>query len=272
MKKTFLYLSIVLSCMTVSCKKDFNPFFSLDQERQLGLQIADEIAANPTEYPILDSSSNVAAYKYVWDIMNTVLNSKEVNHKNDFKWRVTIINKDVLNAFAAPGGQLYFYTGFLKYATSEAEFAGVMAHEIAHSDRRHSTESMTKQQGIAFLLDIVAGKNASGLTQIVSSIAQTGAALQFSRKHEYEADEYSVRYLVSIANANRTYDPTAIVDFFDQMKADSLSQPNGKFEFLRTHPYDDNRKENIMKVWQKLGSPAGQKYESQYAQFKALLP
>ena len=270
MKKIFLYPSIVLSCMIMSCKENLT-IFSINDEKNLGLQVAGEINGNPAEYPILPRSGNEAAYKYVEDIMNAILNSKEVNHKNDFDWELTLINKDVLNAFAAPGGKLYFYTGFLKYARSEAELAGVMAHEIANSDRRHSTNSMTKSYGISVLLQVALGKNPGTLAELASAIAQNGASLQFSRKHEYEADEYSVRYLNSIRNT-KVYDPTAIMDFFDQMKADSLSTPNGNFEFLRTHPYDDNRKKNVMEVWQKLGSPTGPKYETEYADFKKLLP
>ncbi|MDR0941294.1 MAG: M48 family metallopeptidase [Bacteroidales bacterium] len=271
MKKIFIYCCMVLSCFCISCGEDFNIFFSIDDEKALGLQVSEEIAADPTEYPILPRSGNEKAYQYVEDIMNAILNSNEVNHKDDFDWELTLINTPTLNAFAAPGGKLFFYTGFLKYATSEAELAGVMAHEIAHSDKRHSTESMAKEMGIAALLGIVAGENAGALAQLASQIAQTGMALKFSRAHEYEADEYSVRYLNSI-RSYKEYDPIAILDFFDRMNEENLSEEDGKFEFLRTHPYDANRKENVHKIWQKLGSPTGQKFSAEYAQFKALLP
>lgn len=272
MKKIVSYISIItFSLVILGCGKDFNPFVSIAQEKELGNQVAAEIATDPTNYPVLPRSGNADAYEYVEGIMNAILESPEVNHRSKFDWELTLINAPVLNAFAAPAGKLYFYTGFLKYAESEAELAGVMAHEIAHSDRRHSTEAMTKQNGIAFLLSIVAGESAGNLAKLARSIAETGAALQFSRKHEYEADEYSVRYLNSIRN-HKQYEPTAILDFFDRMQRDSLSEPSGRFEFLRTHPYDNNRKENVMKVWKKIGSPSGQKFETEYARFKALLP
>ncbi len=271
MKKNLILLIASLSCVIISCKKPFNPFISLEEEKQLGVQVAGEIAADPTNYPVLPRTGNEEAYNYVQDIMNAILNSSEVNYKDEFDWELTLINAPVLNAFAAPGGKLYFYTGFLDYATSEAELAGVMAHEIAHSDRRHSTNSMAKQQGVAFLLNILTGNSENGLIQLANQIAQTGVALSFSRDHEYEADEYSVRYLTTI-RSYKEYDPIAILDFFDQMKADSLTEPSGKFEFLRTHPYDDNRKKNVMKIWEKLGKPTGQKFTDEYARFKALLP
>jgi len=270
MKKTFLYLSIVLSCMTVSCKKEVN-IFSINDDKELGTQVTEEILNNPGEYPILDRTKYASVYQYVEGIMNTILESNLVDNKSKFDWELTIIEQNVLNAFAAPGGKLFFYTGFLKYAESEAELAGVMAHEIAHSDRRHSTATMTKVYGLQTLLSVVLGNNSGTLKEIAATLALNGAALQFSQKHEYEADEYSVKYLNSVRSI-KAYDPMAITDFFDHMKRDSLSTPNGNFEFLRTHPYDDNRKANVKKVWEKLGSPAGEKYESQYTNFKTSLP
>ncbi|MDR2963040.1 MAG: M48 family metalloprotease [Bacteroidales bacterium] len=270
MKKILVLFSIVCSGFAFSCKENAT-VFTLAQEKDLGLQVKTEIESTPAEYPILPRVGNEKAYQYVENIMYSILESKDVNHKKDFDWELTIINKNVLNAFASPGGKLFFYTGFLKYAESEAELAGVMAHEIAHSDRRHSTNTMTKSLGISVLIQIALGKDPGTLGSLVGALAQNGMDLRFSRKHEYEADEYSVRYLNSI-RGTKTYDPTAIMDFFDHMKRDSLSTPNGNFEFLRTHPYDDNRKENVNKVWQKLGSPAGQKYTAEYTAFKQLLP
>ena len=64
-----------------------------------------------------------------------------------------IIHDDsTLNAFCTPGGYIYIYTGILKFLDSEDEFAGVLGHEIAHADLRHSTRQMTKQYGVQILL------------------------------------------------------------------------------------------------------------------------
>lgn len=270
--KTFkIIVSIFIASAFMSCSKDGNVnLFTVNDDISFGKQLDSTILADPTEYPILNEAQNPEAYAYVRNIMNMVLQSNEVLYKEEFPWQVRIIDKDVLNAFAAPGGYLYFYTGFIKYCRSEAEFAGVMAHEIAHADRRHSTETLTKVYGLQILFSILLGDNPSQLQEIAALLATNGAALSFSRKHEYEADEFSLKYLHSIKQT-RNYHPTAIIDFFDHMKEDSLTTPNGSFEFLRTHPYDDNRKANVDKVWKSLGSPNGNKFETEHAAIVAKL-
>ena len=258
-------------------KKKIDNFnaFSVEEDIELGKQCAEEIESSPSDYPILSRKNYASVYKYLETIRDRILSSDKIENRDNFEWKVTIIDDDVLNAFVTPGGYIYFYTGLLKYMKSEAEVAGVMAHEIAHADRRHSTQAMTKEYGVTILFSIATGLLTGGegsfLADIVQTLAVNGASLSFSRKHEYEADEYSVRYLNSIRN-KKNYQPTAIVDFFDRMKADSLSQSNGHFEFLMTHPYDDNRKANIYKIWQKLGAPEGDRYENNHAAIVAKLP
>ncbi len=269
LKLSFLFTSILLF---TACSKDGNiNVFSVQDDINFGAQLDSSILADPTEYPILQPNEYPEAYEYLNNIMNLIISSDEIYHKDVFPWRVRIVDRDILNAFAAPGGYIYFYTGFIKYAASEAELAGVMAHEIAHADLRHSTESLTKEYGLSTLLSILIGKDAGQLKQIASEMALGGASLKFSRKNEYEADEHSVRYLNSIRDAKK-YDATSITDFFDRMQKDSLSEANGSFEFLRTHPYDDNRKENVNKIWAELGSPVGEKFTSEHQRVVATLP
>lgn len=247
--------------------------FSVEDDIDLGRQCVEEIESSPSEYPILSRTKYASVYKYLEGIRDNILKSDKIENRDNFEWTVTVIDDDVLNAFVTPGGYIYFYTGLLRYMKSEAEVAGVMAHEIAHADRRHSTQAMTREYGLSFLFYIITGASDSDsyLAQIVASLAMNGASLSFSRKHEYEADEYSVRYLNSI-KSTKNYQPTAIVDFFDRMKEDSLTESNGHFEFLMTHPYDDNRKENIYKIWKNLGSPEGSRFENSHAAMVAKLP
>ena len=269
LKLSFLFTSILLF---TACSKDGNiNVFSVQDDINFGAQLDSSILLDPTEYPILSPNEYPEAYEYLNNIMNLILSSDEIYHKDVFPWQVRIVDRDILNAFAAPGGYVYFYTGFMKYAGSEAELAGVMAHEIAHADLRHSTESLTKEYGLSTLFSILIGKDAGQLKQIASEMALGGASLKFSRTCESQADEYSVRYLESVSNS-RNYQPTSIIDFFERMQRDSLSEADGSFQFLRTHPYDDNRKENVNKIWAELGSPAGEKFEDNHKKIVATLP
>ncbi|RYD78013.1 MAG: peptidase M48, partial [Sphingobacteriales bacterium] len=109
----FSALTVVFSCDKND--KDVN-IFSIEDDKALGEQLAQEIASDPTTYPILDRSKYATAYMHLDRIVNTILNSGKVTHKDDFVWEVSIINDDsTLNAFCGPGGKVYVYTGIIKY-------------------------------------------------------------------------------------------------------------------------------------------------------------
>ena len=264
-------LRILLLFATVSvftaCDEDGGiNFFTLDQDIAFGKQMDSVILANPSEYSILSEAQYQASYEHINRIRNAVLASDDLKYKDRFPWQVRIIHNDeVLNAFAAPGGYLYFYTGLIKYLDNEAQLAGVMAHEIAHADKRHSTETMTKMYGFSTLLQIVLGQNPSALEQILSELALGATNLKFSRNHEYEADEFAVRYLY-----DTTYDPKGVAGFFEKLM-DEGQRPKIP-EFLSTHPDPGNRVEAINKVWISLGSKQGEAYSDRYMQFKNTLP
>ena len=118
--------------------------FSISQDKELGAQVDAEITANAAQYSILDPAQNKEIYNYINDIRNTILSSGNVKYKTEFDWQIKIIHDDnTLNAFCTPGGYIYIYTGILKFLDTEDQFAGVLAHEIAHADLRHSTRQMT---------------------------------------------------------------------------------------------------------------------------------
>jgi predicted Zn-dependent protease len=167
-----------------------------------------------------------------------------------------------LNAFCTPGGYIYVYSGIIKYLDNEAEFAGVMGHEMAHAARRHSTQQMTKAYGLEILISVVLGENPNMIAQMAADIAAGVAELAFSRADEYEADEYSVRYLYET-----TYDARGVAGFFEKING-SPHPP----QFLSTHPNPENRIEKITEVWQSLGGKTGQEYVAEYQQFKNSLP
>ncbi|MCK5337766.1 MAG: M48 family metalloprotease, partial [Bacteroidales bacterium] len=194
---------------------------------------------------------------------DSILNTGMLFYEDKFEWKVYIIKNDsMLNAFATPGGYLYFYTGIIKYLDNEAQFAGVMAHEMAHCELRHSTNQITKAYGIQIMLSILLGQAPGQLTEIIASYAYGLGTLAFSRDHEYEADEYSVKFLYQTS-----YEARGIADFFIKMEG-SPHPP----EFLSTHPSPENRIEKITEVWQGLGGKEGNTYVESYNAFKASLP
>ena len=107
-----------------------------------------------------------------------------------------IHDDEVLNAFCAPGGYIYVYSGLMRYLDSEDHLAGVLGHEIAHAELRHSSLRLQKEYGTQKLLDFALLATPVSLGQAVNaSILQELVNLDYSRDQEAQADEYSVRYL-----------------------------------------------------------------------------
>jgi len=267
--KKILYIAVAAFVLAgaAGCKKDGDGFqpnlFTIEDDMALGLDLRDQILADPVNYPVVNNSQYPDAYEHIERIRDSVLNTGEVDYADLFPWEVYIIDNDsVLNAFATPGGYMYFYTGLIRYLDNEAQFAGVMGHEMAHAAERHSTNQLTKVYGITFLLNLLLGQTPNQMAQIAGDIAGGLAALAFSRNHEYKADEFSVKYLYQTS-----YDARGVGGFFEKMSGSP--QPP---QFLSTHPNPDNRIEKINENWQTLGGQEGYTYDQSYQNFISSLP
>lgn len=261
-------LALVLSFIFLSCDSlrkgggGFN-IFPVEQDKQLGLQVKQEIASNSAEYKILARNKYPAAYKHLDRMMSAILNSGQVRYKNEFAWEAYIIEDDnTLNAFCTPGGYIYVYTGLIKYLDTESDLAGVLGHEIAHADRRHSTTQLTKLYGIEILSAIALGEN-SGTT--IAQVAKGLASLKFSRSHESDADEHSVKYLCPTG-----YQADGAASFFQKLI--QSEQTGGTPEFMSTHPSPKSRVENIRASKVEKGCKGNATFKQRYEQFKKDLP
>jgi hypothetical protein len=87
-------------------KGGFN-LFPVEKDIELGAQVANQIESDPSTYPILDSASNVAAYRYIYNVRDKILATGNVKYKDEFAWRVRIVKDDeTLNAICTPGGYI----------------------------------------------------------------------------------------------------------------------------------------------------------------------
>jgi len=262
--KRLLILAIPFALLSFhGCDEGKVNFFTVDQDIQFGKQLDSAILADPVNYPILSPEMYPDAYEHMYRIRDKILESEKFRYAQRFDWEVKIIHKDdVLNAFAAPGGYMYFYTGLIRFLDDESQFAGVVGHEMAHADRRHSTAMLTKQYGFSMLAGIILGDNPTVLETIIADLALGLGTLKYSRNNEYEADEYAVKYLY-----DTDYHPLGVAGFFQKLEG-SPTPP----EFLSTHPSPENRIEAINKVWQSLGGKVGQTFPERYQEFKNCLP
>lgn len=233
--------------------------FSIQDDIALGKQVSQQIESDSKQYPILPEQGNEEAYRYVRGLKDKILQTGRIKYKNEFAWSIKIIDDDkTLNAFATPGGYIYVYTGLIKFLDSEDQLAGVMGHEMAHADRRHSTRQLTKLYGVQALTSIATGNKDPGM---IEQIALSLVSLKFSRSHETEADEYSVIYLCPTQ-----YNAKGAGGFFEKMAGEARTP-----QFLSTHPDPGNRVQNISKKAQELNCKGRATNSGDYNRIKKLL-
>lgn len=254
-----------------SCKDNEGVIFSIQDDINLGQQVSHQVDSTfRASGQLLDRNSSNAnvkkAYTHLDRIVERVLNSGEVKYKNEFPWTVKIIDdRETLNAFAAPGGQIYVYTGLMKFLEDEDHFAGVLAHEIAHADKRHSVRQLQRDYGISILLSVALGNNPGALKQIAAQLAGSLAGLRFSRDAETEADNTSVLYL----GGTQYYACDGAAGFF--VKLNSQAQSSNPPEFLSTHPNPDNRIENIQQQARQRGCSTASAPDTDFHELKKSL-
>jgi predicted Zn-dependent protease len=252
--------------LLLACSNDGSVnIFSVQDDIDLGGQLAAEIEADPKNYPLLDEGQYPDAYDHLYAVRDAILASGQVDHAEDFPWELHIIDDPkTLNAFCAPGGYIYVYTGIVAFLEHEDNLAGVMGHEMAHAAERHSTEQLTKAYGIQTLLDYLLGDVSDDLAV---QIAESLVTLQFSRDDEAEADEDSVRYL-----CQTDYAADGAAGFF--VKLLDMKKEGYTPEFLSTHPSSDTRVEDIEALAAKLDCSLALEDEdgSQIAELQAALP
>ncbi len=156
----------------------------------------------------------------------------------------TILDTDMINAFAAPGGFIFVTRGILEELASEAELAVVLGHEIGHVCAWHSINMIEKQMGYGTLTAL--GAIASGIQlgpEAMIMVAQTADLfttlylLGYSRDYELEADRVGLRYAISAG-----YDPRAALSFFERLGRLEKQEGGDQWEpFFRSHPPTDDR-------------------------------
>jgi predicted Zn-dependent protease len=242
-----------------ACAESNINLFTIEDDIQLGADLKAQIDADPETYPKLDPNQYADAYDHVERIRDAVLASDDVRYADEFTWEVTIIDDDeVLNAFAAPGGYIWVYTGLVRFLDTEDQLTGVLGHEIAHADQRHSTEQLTKLYGVSMLLEVAFGEDPG----LIADIAAGLVSLSFSRDQEAQADEYSVIYLCDTA-----YAANGAAGFFELLEG-SAEIP----EFLSTHPSSSSRVIDIDAVAADLGCSTEPNPDGQYQALISSLP
>ena len=161
-----------------------------------------------------------------------------ISHRSNLKYQFRVVDSPVINAFAVPGGYVYFTRGIMAHFNNEAQFAGVLGHEIGHVTARHSARQQTKA--------ILGQVGLMGAMILSPQVAQFGDQamqgmqllfLKFGRDDERQSDELGVQYSSKIG-----YDASQMADFFQTLAREqqkSTAEPIP--DFLSTHPNPEDR-------------------------------
>ncbi len=206
------------------------------EERAIGAQYHPEIL---NEYGLYEEFPRVNAY--VATVSARMLAASDISSE---VLTVTVLDTDVVNAFALPGGYVYVTRGLLALANNEAELAGVVGHEIGHVAARHTAQRLTWARVAEVAITVVDASTShldyGGLISNASGLTAHAFIAGFSREQEIESDTLGVRYL-----ARAGYDPYAMATFLRQLERhsdllDALSpldhDPSILARWFATHP------------------------------------
>ena len=212
---------------------------SRDDQRQLGLQAAAQVYQ---QMPVLPDNSPET--QYIRQLGEKLVATIPPEHSWPFEFHV-VAQKDI-NAFALPGGPMFVNIGTITAAGSEAELAGVMAHEISHVYMQHSAKQADKAQTTGMLaglagavLGATVGGMAGQLGQMGIQMGAQGLILKYSRSDESQADAVGAVILYKAG-----YNPQSLADFFKTLAAQGGQVPP---QLLSDHPNPGNREQAIEK-------------------------
>jgi predicted Zn-dependent protease len=203
-------------------------FYSIEKEIALGKQMAQEV----------EHEAKIIEDPVVAEYVNRVGQNLVRNSDAKVPFTIKVLDSDEVNAFALPGGFFFVNSGLILKAESEAELAGVMAHEIAHVAARHGTKQATKGEIINYAslpLIFMGGWTGYAIQGIASAAIPLGF-LKFSRSAEAEADMLGLQYMYKTG-----YDPTAFVDFFEKLESLEKAKPGTMSKVFSTHPLTEDR-------------------------------
>lgn len=227
---SFLLLSIFQGCASnpVTGQQELR-LFSDDEEITLGLQTKEAIIKQYGEF------GDPGLKQYITDIG---LKLAAASERKYLPYNFTILDTDMINAFAAPGGCIFVTRGILKAMDNESELAAVIGHEIGHISARDSMQAMEKQHGyeIMFkLVEITSKKELSALKQYSDTLAGL-IFLGYGRENEFRADNSGVRYETAAG-----YDGYGAVTFFGKLERLEGTKPTQMELLFRSHPATSDR-------------------------------
>jgi predicted Zn-dependent protease len=203
-------------------------WYSIESEIRMGKEYATQI----------ESSLKLVTDPVINEYVNRVGQNLVRNSDAKVPFTIKVVDSDVINAMALPGGFFYVNSGLILAADNEAELAGVMAHEIAHVAARHTTRQLTRYQFANYMsLPLIFIGGGIGLAaREAAGIGLPVTFLKFSRGFEAEADYLGIQYMYKAG-----YDPNEFVNFFEKIQAQEKKKPGSMAKVFSDHPQTPDR-------------------------------
>src|SRR5579871_768236 len=244
----------------VGCGRGVGNWYSVERQVAMGRQFAQQV----------ESQVKLVNDPVVTEYINRLGQNLVRNSDAQVPFTIKVIDSDVVNAMALPGGFFYVNSGLILAADEEAEMAGVMAHEIAHVAACHYGREMTRVNLLQLmsLPFIFVGGGIGYAGYEAAGIGGMFGILNFSRNFEAEADYLGIEYMYRAG-----YDPSAFVSFFEKIQAMEKKKPGTLAKAFDTHPQNQDRIEKSQEEIRKI-LPAKQQYivtTSEFEEVKARL-
>jgi len=246
MKLIYFFQVLVLVVFLTTCAK--NPVTG--KREVMLISEADEIKLGAESDPEILAEFGVLENPDLQVFINEKGNEMaKISHRSSLPFHFKILDSPVVNAFALPGGYVYFTRGILAHFNNEAQFSGVLGHEIGHVTARHGANQYSKQ--MLAQLGLAIGSSISKELEAFAQIAGVGVQLlfmKFGRADESQSDELGVEYATKTG-----YDCVQMADFFKTLDKLGGGAEGRMPAFLSTHPAPLDRFEKVgelTKTWQ----------------------
>ncbi|RCK77990.1 MAG: Zn-dependent protease with chaperone function [Candidatus Ozemobacter sibiricus] len=225
-------------------------------EKSLGQIVVEAVASDKKKL------TQGPAFEAAMKIWNRLLPAVPAGHP--YTLQLHVIDDPMVNALAAPGGQIILFTGLMKEVASAEELAGILAHELQHVLKKHPLKGIMQKAGLAVVLGTLFG-DAGALTVVIREYGGKLAELSYSRDQEREADRLAVELLV---RAN--IDPTRFPEFFRRLQSKGGNLP-AALAILSTHPGHEEREQALQAQFRLLPATTYEPIGIDWAGLKAAL-
>jgi predicted Zn-dependent protease len=203
---------------------------SVEEEREMGLAVAEQATR---EMPLLQDEP---VARFVRELGGHLVRRADTTGR---QYEFRVVDSEMANAFAIPGGFIFVNRGILERAATASELAGVLAHEIGHVVERHGLEQMAKARNTntaVGLIYVLLGRAPGAAEQVALQVAGSAWMAKHSREAEREADRVAVVYL-----ARAGLDPRGMPQFFQRLVDEERASPNELLVWFSTHPLTEDR-------------------------------